>query len=341
MTSLASWTIVNNEIDFLPDIIAHHLPFLNKMYFLDTGSTDGTLDFLREQNNPKIVVQEYHTKYTPQYEKKWEEMSNPFPEVEVRNFALEEVEKLDCEWLIQLDGDEVFLSSTREIIEQNSSYSILGHSTINPVEDLKKHPIERRHGNVLYDPHARIWKKGLGIRYKNNPTFQNKQYHCIPVLNDKHIYHSPKIKFVSDPIHFHLHWMYGKKIERFYSQLSPIEIARNQTSSVAWEERLPNIFFQRRKAWLIQDLQEKIISEPFFKSFFNQKQNSDTLPNLEEEILRTMKMLNSKNLISLPSDFYPKLKISTNDPSQIEVYFLWNEKLHSGMDGLVILLGMP
>jgi hypothetical protein len=140
MTSLASWTIINNEIDFISDILEYHLPWLDKMYFLDTGSADGTLEFLKEQANlnSKIIVKEYHTKYIPQYEKKWEEMKNPFPEVEVRNFALEEVEKLECEWLIQLDGDEIFLDLTKNIIENNSFYSILGHSTINPVEDLKK-----------------------------------------------------------------------------------------------------------------------------------------------------------------------------------------------------------
>lgn len=252
MTTITSWTIINNEIDFIADILNHHLPFLDSMYFLDTGSTDGTLELLREKakDNPKIIVQEYHTKFVPQYEKKWEEMHEPFPEIEVRNFALQEVEKLNSDWLIQLDGDEVFLSSTCQIIEDNNNYSILGHSTINPVEDLNKHPIERRHGNILYDPHARIWKNNLGIRYQQNPAFKNKQYHCIPILNNKHIYHSPKIKFVSDPIHFHLHWMYGKKVERFYPLLSNKEIATGQKSPEQWKSFLPEAFLQRREEWL-------------------------------------------------------------------------------------------
>ena len=255
MVSIASWTIINNEIDFIADIVDYHIPWLDFMYFLDTGSTDGTLEFLQSQakKNSKILLQEYHTKFTPQHEKKWEEMSNPFPEVEVRNFALEQVEKLGSNWLIQLDGDEVFLSSTKKIIDQNETYSILGHSTINPVEELKKHPIERRHGNVLYDPHARIWKNGLGIRYQNNPAFKTKQYHCIPVLNKKHIYHSPKIKFISEPIHFHLHWMYGTKVEKFYPQLNSLEINQIQPDPIQWKNLLPEIFFQRRKEWLISD----------------------------------------------------------------------------------------
>lgn len=339
MSTIASWTILNNEIDFLPDILEHHLPWLDFMYFLDTGSTDGSLEFLRLQaeNNPKIIVQEYHTKFTPQYDKKWEEMSNPFPEVEVRNYALEQVEKLGCEWLIQLDGDEVFLSSTREIIERNLQYSIFGHSTINPVEELKKHPIERRHGNILYDPHARIWKSNLKIRYQNNPAFKSKQYHCIPILNGKHIYHSPKIKFFSELIHFHLHWLYGKKVERFYSSLSPLEIAQKQTNPDYWKDKLPEFIYKQRESWLLHDLQTQIIKYPFEKTI-NKKLTSELIEHLLSDIVKQMMRLAQKGLIFIPESLYPILEISNENQGTMTLSFQYNEKKISGESGLKILL---
>lgn len=335
--TVISWTIINNEIDFLPDILDYHLPWLDKMYFLDTGSTDGTLEFLRAQNNNKIVVQEYPVKFTPQYEKKWEEMAQPFPEVEVRNFALEQVEKFGSDWLLQLDGDEVFISSVKFIIEENKNYSIIGHSTINPVEALKKHPIERRQGHILYDPHARIWRNGLGIRYQNNPAFAGKQYHCIPVLNGRHIYHSPKIKFIPDPIHFHLHWMYGKKVERFYPQMTALEIASKQEKPNSWQNLLPDIFFQRRQERLLLSLKEKILIEPFEK-FRNKKQNSETVDNLTGDILNAMRHLENQKQILIPMNFYPHLQASQHDQSSIEIYFRHNEKIISGTEGLLTLI---
>ena len=90
---IVTWSIVNNEIDFIADVIDYHLLWVDAMYVLDTGSTDGTLEVLRHKakDNSKLIVEEYHTKYHPEYEVPWEEMKNPFPEVDVRNFAIKDI----------------------------------------------------------------------------------------------------------------------------------------------------------------------------------------------------------------------------------------------------------
>jgi len=179
-------------------------------------------------------------------------MKDPFPEVEVRNYALSQVEKFcnNDDWLIQLDGDEIFLPKTRKIIEQ-SKKSIISHSTINPVEDVNKHPVEIRSGLTLYDPHARIWKKTAAVRFIKNPAMKG-QFHCIPAKENRHVYHSALNEFTDQIFHFHLHWMYGSKMERFYANLGisdKKEIWLKQKLN-KFAGLLPQIFWLRRKEWM-------------------------------------------------------------------------------------------
>lgn len=250
---IISWSIVNNEIDYLPDIIPFHFQFFDLMYFLDTGSNDGTFEFLNDyaKKDSRLIVEKYHTSYFPDHSVEWRDMKNPFPEVDVRNYALQRVEKLNSDWLVQLDGDEIFLPKVRLIIE-NTKKSIISHSTINPVEDLNKHPIEIRSGLTLYDPHARIWKRTAGVRYMQNPAMKGAQFHCIPVKESRHVYHSALNEFTDEIFHFHLHWMYGKKINKFYEKQGMTdrkEIWLKQKLN-KFGGLVPKVFWQRRKEWL-------------------------------------------------------------------------------------------
>ncbi len=220
---IISWTIINNEIDFVKDIIDYHLSWIDGMFFLDNGSTDGTLEYLklRASQDSRIIIEEYPENFITQYESEWSEMSSPFPEVDVRNFAINQViSKMNPDWLIQLDADEVFTKRTKDIIIENENASCIGHSTINPVCLLEEHPLEIRGGLTLHDPHVRIWKADQNIFYMENPNLKGHQYHCIPSFGEskKHLFHHPMIKFTDEPIHFHLHWMYGAKLQKFYNK---------------------------------------------------------------------------------------------------------------------------
>lgn len=257
---LSSWSVINNEIDYIQNILDSHLPWLDFMYFLDTGSTDGTKELLLEaaEMNPKVIVEIYKDSFTPEYNVEWKEMRNPFPECEVRNYALSRIEELlgsKTDWFIQLDGDEVFLFKTREILEViDSKYNFIGHSTINPVCELEYHPIEQRGQYKLFDPHVRIWKPKPGIKFVNNPVFGTKQFHCLPIPNSfkHHAFHNPATIFINDPIHFHLHWMYGKKVEIYYKNLGQTdrkEIINTQHEN-EFSKLVPQVFWDKRKNWI-------------------------------------------------------------------------------------------
>ena len=265
---ILTWSIINNEIDYLKDIIPYHLSWVDAMYFLDTGSTDGSIEFLEAQSklHSNIFVEKYHTSYIPDFSVEWKEMKNPFPEVDVRNYALTQVEKMNYDWLIQLDGDEIFLPITKSLIDlaEKNFRETISLSTINPVETLSKHPKEQRINVgdfnfpiekqvLLYDPHARIWRSNLKVRFHKNPVFGlENQFHCIPTLENKHLYHYKKNIFLKDIVHYHLHWMYGKKVECFFANKSIYdrkEISFNQKINHL-AASLPKLFWDRRKEWI-------------------------------------------------------------------------------------------
>ena len=77
--------IIKNEIDTIENCINSIRPHVQEIICIDTGSTDGTLEYLKKQ--PDITVYEY-------------EWSNDF--ADMRNKALE---KSNGEWILIVDGD--------------------------------------------------------------------------------------------------------------------------------------------------------------------------------------------------------------------------------------------
>lgn len=253
---ISTWSIVNNEIDFIADIVSHHLPWVDKMYVLDTGSTDGTFEFLQERAKitPQLVVERYHVQYTPEYDVPWEQMKNPFPEVEVRNYAIQRCKELcQPDWLIQLDGDEIFLESVKEVILANPKAVSLNHSTINPSCDLKTHRKEFRFGHNFLDPHSRVWNGKYAIEYMKNEKLGSKQFHCNPSIKGwkRHLFETPGTVWVKNNFHLHLHWLYGRKVENFLKKAGITKrsqmVARVPLNE--FSQLLPKIFLEKRKSW--------------------------------------------------------------------------------------------
>lgn len=260
--TIASYSIICNEMDFIQDMIEYHSTFLDKMFILDTGSTDGTLEFLLKaaKTNDKLIVEQYHQSFVPEYALDWVDMQNPFPEVEVRNFALDRAEEITgADWILQCDGDEIWLPQTRQILEElGPEVHFLGCSTLNPVVPLATLPVEYRGGFKLYDPHVRAWRSGKGVSYFRNPAYaahKNPDIHCIPGTKQFpafHLFHHRPTRFTDQPINFHLHWMHGSKLELYFQRKE----INDRQQMIAGQEKnefsdlLPVRFWQRRLEWL-------------------------------------------------------------------------------------------
>jgi len=257
MSEIITWSVINDEISFIKNLLDFHLTWVDAMYFLDTGSKDGTLEILKDYANkdPRVIVEEYHTKYNSQYEVDWMDMKNPFPEIDIRNYAISRAEKLlNPKWMIQLDGDEIYLPNTKEVILKHPKSLCIGHSTINPIVNLNILPKEIRGGYTLYDPHVRVWRARQGFHYIENPAFKGHHYHCIPTWKGSkfHLFHHPLTSFVKDVFDFHLHWMYGNKIEFFFKKkgITDKHIMIDGQGTNEYSELLPLLFWERRQQWL-------------------------------------------------------------------------------------------
>ena len=71
-------TIVRNEVDSLPSFLRHYDPLVDEFCLLDTGSTDGTLEY----KHPKLTVWPSEI-FTSDYDR------DKFNFAEARNEALE------------------------------------------------------------------------------------------------------------------------------------------------------------------------------------------------------------------------------------------------------------
>lgn len=119
-------TIVKNEENFIWFAIKSVLPFVDKILVWDTGSTDATGQIVRgiqKQEPQKIIYKEYGSVSAEEHTKARQEM----------------LDKTDADWVITLDGDEVWwddsIKRLAEEIKRNECESIVVR-TVNPVGDI-------------------------------------------------------------------------------------------------------------------------------------------------------------------------------------------------------------
>lgn len=90
MIKVSANIIVKNEIKNIEKCINSIRPYCNEIVIVDTGSTDGTLEFLKECKGIKL------------YEKKWNDHF-----ADMRNYAKS---KCTGDWILVIDGDETLQS---------------------------------------------------------------------------------------------------------------------------------------------------------------------------------------------------------------------------------------
>lgn len=119
-------SIVKDEENFIWFAINSVLPFVDKILVWDTGSTDATVQIVREiqkMEPQKVILKEIGAVSSQEHTKARQEM----------------LDETDADWIITLDGDEVWgedsIKKLVDEISKNECESIVVR-TINPVGDI-------------------------------------------------------------------------------------------------------------------------------------------------------------------------------------------------------------
>lgn len=140
-----------------------------------------------------------------------------YDQISARNSALDFLEiSPDVEWVMQHDADDLYqLECYERIISEYENFDAIACSCFTfkdkqtvcaPASKCQMQST----GKFIYDPHIRIWKKKMGLRFEKSPDiekhFSNTSRHCGVKLPDK-----TKVAITEQPWHFHLHALLGKR----------------------------------------------------------------------------------------------------------------------------------
>lgn len=144
--------LVKNEENFVWFAVNSVLPFVEKVFVWDTGSTDKTVEIIKTIKSPKLEFEERGR-------------------VDTRAlvaFRQEMIEKTQTDWIMVLDGDEVWwesqlLSIRNQILRSRSKYDLVVNPCYMPVGDIFHYQEESAGKYRIHD------KKGhLNIRFVRN-----------------------------------------------------------------------------------------------------------------------------------------------------------------------------
>ena len=162
--SVSAAIICKNEEDVIERCLGAILPQVDEVHICDTGSTDQTVQIIRDMNNPKVHI---HTDYT------WNKDFS-----EARNHANS---KCSGKWIISVDCDNTteFKRPLREVIAWAEAQ---GAGVINTIQDW---------GNCTF-PFPKIYLNSPSVYYKYK--FHNVLHHnCKAVTtNDIVMYEKRK-----------------------------------------------------------------------------------------------------------------------------------------------------
>lgn len=118
MNNLIINMMVKNEIRYIKQTLASTLPFIENAIIIDTGSTDGTREYLRKiaTKNTKVHYQEININKDSTV---WNGNHISQPLTNVRNTMLARSKELGFGWVLQVDGDEIYTKQAMDSLIEN------------------------------------------------------------------------------------------------------------------------------------------------------------------------------------------------------------------------------
>lgn len=103
---ISSITMVKNEAMIIESFVRYHMPLLQKMYIIDNGCTDGTIDILKQLQKEGIQIEIFNESFL-EYEQSY-----------VENKYLSRIANLNQDdFLIPLDADEFIASNCKSVVQ--------------------------------------------------------------------------------------------------------------------------------------------------------------------------------------------------------------------------------
>lgn len=110
-----------------------------------------------------------------------------YNQIAARNYLLDRFENTEAEWLLMHDADDLYDTRLYDFIATQCffadavtcpCFTLKGKSELSVPGDRKVKIL----GEVIHDPHTRIWRKSLCLRYQKSPGieqyFANSSRHC-------------------------------------------------------------------------------------------------------------------------------------------------------------------
>lgn len=223
MSTVGIWcTLSSDEYSYLPYTLANAVanPAVRRIVIVVTGPSE-PIEFGRLS----AISGKFHEVFRPfghGYDRSVDD--GGYDQVSARNFALELVESSDVEWLMQYDADDYYHEGIFGIlgeIEAPHDYVTCPCYTVTSLEGYWYTEALMRSfdGIMLLNPHTRIWRRDLKLRYQISPraiaTQINHTRHCGVVFPPKS---RSLAAILNEPYHFHLHCLLGKRYATIRSE---------------------------------------------------------------------------------------------------------------------------
>ncbi|QDX29352.1 hypothetical protein [Dickeya poaceiphila] len=151
-----------------------------------------------------------------------------YDQVSARNDALEMIYKKDVDWVMQHDADDIYDSAFyAKICKDCGAYEAVMTEcyTLNSLSSyvVNSKLLKNIYGRTLINPHIRVWKKKLGLKYKRSAlvskTYANETRHCGVEFPDR-----MNLLLVKKPSHYHLHRLLNKRHSGFLDAGETLDI---------------------------------------------------------------------------------------------------------------------
>ncbi|WP_411755121.1 hypothetical protein [Serratia sp. (in: enterobacteria)] len=138
-----------------------------------------------------------------------------YDQVSARNYTLDFLDTEDIDWVMMHDADDIYDPDFYDFILETHSYNDAVTCSCFTFRDINTLCVPQRkelafNGSIFHDPHTRIWKKSLNLRYEKSKGvegyFVNHSRHCGVVFPETTMF-----GFTDRPWHFHLHALLNKR----------------------------------------------------------------------------------------------------------------------------------